>query len=63
MNNSFVTKCPECGEDAFINQVSTSPIYHNSECWACGYYSMTQTGYMRESDLMSFREQLGVEEE
>ena len=61
--NSFVTKCPECGEDTCLNNVSTRPVYHSKECWSCGWFDSDQEdyegcGYMNEEERLELKEHM-----
>jgi len=56
--NSYVSKCPECGEHTCLNNVNTRPRYHNLECWSCGWYSIADTGFMDAKEREELRQQM-----
>jgi|TARA_Y100000310_G_scaffold161641_1_gene161532 ribosomal protein L32 len=53
--NHFVDVCPNCGESTCLNNVSTRPPYHNLECWACGWFSIAERGFMSEAEKEELR--------
>jgi hypothetical protein len=68
--NAYIDECPECAENTCLNNVSTTPKYHNIECYSCGYYSVRRVilistppyrqtkqieGYMSEEEIEEMR--------
>ena len=40
--NAYVDRCPDCGADTCLNNKSTRPRYHSTECWTCGMWTHTE---------------------